>query len=113
MMVLKVATAFASADHWVDQGCDTPAPFVCQDLTPLPTYAVVDSRLTWSNALGYCVARGGSLAKIANQAEHELLMGMLNGTGDAWVGGHDHAQEGTWVWTLDGTSFPPSAGVRC
>ena len=71
MMVLKAGTAFASADHWADQGCGTRAPFVCQDLKPLPFYEVVGTRSTWSEALAYCEARSGSLAKIANPAEQE------------------------------------------
>ena len=74
MMVLTASTAFASADHWADQSCTSPLPFVCQDLKPAPSYEVVSTRLAWDDALAYCVARGGSLAKIELQSEHELLL---------------------------------------
>eukprot|EP00966_Prymnesium_polylepis_P006358 145574-Prymnesium_polylepis.1 len=53
-------------------------------------YTVVDSPSSWSAALAYCEARGGSLAKIESEVQNALLLRLLNGTGDAWVGGNDH-----------------------
>jgi hypothetical protein len=86
-------------------------------------YAFMQETLTWEQAADCAVSRGGHLAHINSQAEHDSLYTWLstdpaidpNGRIDVfdassiWLGGTDKANEGDWIWdgnnTDVGTSF--------
>ncbi|XP_078119074.1 galactose-specific lectin nattectin-like [Sander vitreus] len=63
---------------------------------------------TWSDAETFCQTAGGNLASIQSAEEHAFLRDYINQvTGidkNAWIGGTDAVQEGTWLWT-DGSKF--------
>ena len=69
-------------------------------------YLVVSAKASWFDAALYCMDRGGVLATIATAAQNALIIELLtNASVDhAYLGGNDHAKEGTWVWA-DGQSM--------
>ncbi|MDX2362577.1 MAG: T9SS type A sorting domain-containing protein [Crocinitomicaceae bacterium] len=86
-------------------------------------YELIQETLSWENAATCAVSRGGYLAEIGSQEEHDSLFLWLstdpsinpNGTIDVfgassiWLGGTDKNTEGDWTWDGDddaaGTSF--------
>ncbi|AKT37573.1 CotH kinase family protein [Chondromyces crocatus] len=56
---------------------------------------------TWAAAEADCVAQGGHLISLHDQATRNLVVSRVNtiGGGTWWIGLHDQAQEGTFVWT--------------
>lgn len=115
------------AGQWNDLGCQTARPFVCERrteawgctgtslTTPFGTYCVhVSLPRTWSAAQDACQANGGSLLELETQAEADALLratGARLGGDRLWIGLHDRAAEGRFVW-LDGypltdSSFAP------
>eukprot|EP00966_Prymnesium_polylepis_P029435 683916-Prymnesium_polylepis.1 len=63
-------------------------------------------RLSWVDALSFCIGNGGTFARILSPADHEAVV-LLTGGSDAWIGGTDKDTEGTWMWVAGG-SFPPA-----
>ncbi|XP_028447978.1 galactose-specific lectin nattectin-like [Perca flavescens] len=63
---------------------------------------------TWIDAETFCQTIGGNLASIHSAEENTFLRDFINQvTGtykNAWIGGSDTVQEGTWMWT-DGSKF--------
>ena len=66
---------------------------------PPPTYVLVDSEMTWTDAEAYCVnTYGGHLARIASSAQNTLARD-ARGSHTVWIGFNDRAQEGAWTWS--------------
>ncbi|XP_052770805.1 galactose-specific lectin nattectin-like [Mya arenaria] len=59
--------------------------------------------MTWADAELHCEEQGGTLAAITNQEESSSIFAWLANegvvTGFVWIGGNDHAVEGTWEWS--------------
>jgi hypothetical protein len=60
---------------------------------------------TWSEARESCQQRGEGwdLAALHGAAENDFVVALAGY--EAWLGGTDLAEEGTWVWVRDGVSF--------
>lgn len=85
-------------------------------------YELVEETLTWEQAAACAVSRGGHLAHINTQEEHDSLYNWLstdpnvdpNGTIDVfgassiWLGGTDKANEGDWIWDGNNTDVGAS-----
>ncbi|XP_037614357.1 ladderlectin-like isoform X4 [Sebastes umbrosus] len=63
---------------------------------------------TWSNAERYCQDYGGNLASVHNLNDQQFIQSVILSITEkypeAWLGGYDAQQEGTWFWS-DGTPF--------
>ncbi|XP_049920222.1 galactose-specific lectin nattectin-like [Epinephelus moara] len=63
---------------------------------------------TWADAEIDCVAHHGNLASIHGQNEYDFVEHLIHKDSDkderTWIGGHDMAKEGVWMWS-DGTAF--------
>jgi hypothetical protein len=72
---------------------------------------VVPGPIAWQQARDEAVARGGHLATITSQEEHEFVYGLAsdpaywNGTSGPWLGGYQPAGSpepgGGWTWVTD------------
>ncbi|KAK2851136.1 hypothetical protein Q5P01_007412 [Channa striata] len=62
----------------------------------------------WADAEVACVAVSGNLAPVHSQEQYTFIKDIIKrSTGSdvyTWVGGHDAAKEGVWLWT-DGSKF--------
>ncbi|XP_053199781.1 ladderlectin-like [Scomber japonicus] len=63
----------------------------------------------WADAEKYCHHLGGNLASIHSVWEYRAIQRLIMRTTRSWythvwIGGHDAAQERTWLWS-DGTRF--------
>lgn len=83
------------------------------------TYELIKETLTWEEAAACAVARGGLLASIESQAEHDSIFQWLStdpgtnpsgtidvfGASSIWLAGTDKYTEGNWIWdgNADGT----------
>ncbi|WAR21213.1 LECG-like protein [Mya arenaria] len=69
----------------------------------LSCYHLATGRMTWADAELHCEEQGGTLAAITNQEESSSIFAWLANegvvTGFVWIGGNDHAVEGTWEWS--------------
>ncbi len=79
-------------------------------------YRLVMSAMTWMQAKAGCEADGGYLLKFDTQQEDDLAAQLITDQTEIWIGLHDPAQTGTYLWT-DGTppaftrwATPPTAG---
>ena len=56
--------------------------------------------MSWYGAEGFCQAAGGHLASVGSSATKDYLTkGMAErGHDEAWFGGSDREEEGTWKW---------------
>jgi hypothetical protein len=61
--------------------------------------------ITWGNSLNAAAADGAYLATVTSANENAFVHSLDN-SGQAWLGGSDAAQEGTWVWVTG-----PEAGT--
>lgn len=86
-------------------------------------YELIQETLSWEDAAACAVSRGGYLAEINSQQEHDSVYQWLStdqnitpsgtidvfGAASIWLGGTDKNTEGDWVWNGDndasGTSF--------
>jgi hypothetical protein len=69
-------------------------------------YRFVSSlQITWNEAANAAAADGAYLATITSASENAFVHN-LDTSGNAWLGGSDAAQEGTWVWVMG-----PEAGT--
>ena len=58
--------------------------------------------LTWHQAEEFCVSKGGHLASVNSQFEHNQLKELLKDEKKVqfvWLGGSDEEEEGAWVWS--------------
>ncbi len=58
---------------------------------------------SWTDAQAACVARGGGLVQIEDEAELAFLVNA--GVSGTWLGLTDQSSEGTWLWA-DGSAVP-------
>ena len=68
---------------------------------------VAASQITWNAANTAAIAAGGYLATITDANENTFVHNLV-GSHDAWLGGSDATQEGTWAWVTgpeSGTVF--------
>ena len=68
------------------------------------TYAVTTSAMNWEDAKIEAASLGGYLATINTKAENDWLTAKFISYGNFWIGSHDKATEGTWVWDNGTTS---------
>ena len=68
------------------------------------TYAITTSAMNWENAKIEAASLGGYLATINTKAENDWLTAKFISYGNFWIGSHDKATEGTWVWDNGTTS---------
>ena len=68
------------------------------------TYAITTSAMNWENAKIQAASLGGYLATINTKAENDWLTAKFISYGNVWIGSHDKATEGTWVWDNGTTS---------
>ncbi|XP_049436261.1 galactose-specific lectin nattectin-like [Epinephelus fuscoguttatus] len=63
---------------------------------------------TWADAEFDCIAHQGNLASIHGQKEYDFVKHLIHEDSGkderTWVGGHDMAKEGVWMWS-DGSPF--------
>jgi lectin-like protein len=94
-----------------DAGSNTPAdagPACESDAVRGPDgdcYFADPTVSTWNDARTSCQQRGEGwdLAALHGTAENDFVVAL---TGyEAWLGGTDLAEEGTWLWVRDGESF--------
>ncbi|KAK2863322.1 hypothetical protein Q5P01_002855 [Channa striata] len=75
----------------------------------------VNSPRTWVQAEKHCQALGANLASVRNLQEilwlQKLIFVATHSYKEAWIGGSDAEQEGTWLWS-DGTRFTYSYWCR-
>jgi hypothetical protein len=71
-------------------------------------FAEVLGNFTWEQADADARERGGHLAVITSQAEHNEMLAAIGNpgpvAGSRWLGASDAAREGTWTW-VTGESF--------
>jgi Ca2+-binding RTX toxin-like protein len=75
-------------------------------------YQLVTTNETWADARAAANAitingASGYLANVTSASENNFIANLINGTGDAWLGGSDVGTEGEWIW-VDG----PEAGTQ-
>ena len=61
---------------------------------------------TWHQAEEFCVSKGGHLASVNSQFEHNQLRELLKDEKKVqfvWLGGSDEEEEGVWVWSNGAT----------
>ncbi|MCB9787637.1 MAG: hypothetical protein H6744_13225 [Deltaproteobacteria bacterium] len=94
------------ADACTIDSCAEAPPCPLGELLGDSCYLVTPTVLLWSAANIACESQGGHLASIADATENaNVHTALVAGcSGDAWLGGNDIAEEGTYVWT-DGTPF--------
>ena len=71
------------------------------------TYALTNSKMSWSDAKTAATALGGYLATINTKAENTFLTNefyIAYNNANMWHGANDIASEGTWVWDNGTTS---------
>ena len=68
------------------------------------TYAITTSAMNWENAKIQAASLGGYLATINTKAENDWLTAKFISYGNVWIGSHDKATEGNWVWDNGTTS---------
>jgi hypothetical protein len=66
-------------------------------------YQIVEGSFTWDQAKADAEAKGGHLATITSQSEHDILLLAVGGgaslkTSQYWLGGTDSRIEGIWEW---------------
>jgi spore coat protein CotH len=116
----KVATTHPNAPelcNLVDDDCngvldDAPECPQCQDFTldNGDPFELCFQQKNYADAQADCVAKGGHLASIRNQSEHQQLVSASLGLWwtSWWIGLDDIAEEGTFVWQ-DGTPLDYTA----
>ncbi|MDF1842901.1 MAG: lectin-like protein, partial [Rubripirellula sp.] len=62
-----------------------------------------DIPITWHQADGLAEAVGGRLASLTSEAENNDVLSLLPEGHEAWIGGTDQIQDGTWTWELPGS----------
>ena len=67
-----------------------------------PKLQYFDLNRTWYQAEEFCVSKGGHLASVNSQFEHDQLRELLKDEKKVefvWLGGSDEEEEGVWVWS--------------
>jgi len=70
----------------------------------LVCFFVSKDSTSWVSAKPRCEQLGGNLAKISNSEENAFVKQLL-GINEAWIGGNDLEEEGTFTWIQDNTRF--------
>ncbi|XP_008413169.1 galactose-specific lectin nattectin-like [Poecilia reticulata] len=64
--------------------------------------------MTWAAAESVCLSLDGHLASIRSTNEYnfirQLVLSSSKTNAQSWIGGHDSAEEGNWLWS-DGSKF--------
>ncbi|XP_065145822.1 galactose-specific lectin nattectin-like [Paramisgurnus dabryanus] len=74
--------------------------------TPLGVqcYKYFSYPVNWATAEKNCQSVDANLASVRNIVENNFLLSVLAADTSVWIGGHDAAVEGQWLWT-DGSQF--------
>jgi len=109
-----------SSGTWNDNACFKNRTFICEQnlagagcssgYTQFESscYKLHQAKKSWDHALKQCKSEGGDLVKITSTDETAFIWETLLGEDPdarAWAGGNDHDQEGTWVWSVDGSTL--------
>ncbi|KAI4795611.1 hypothetical protein KUCAC02_029784 [Chaenocephalus aceratus] len=66
-------------------------------------YRYINTERTWADAELYCVSQGGNLVSIHNTVEEDFVKFLIKSSdpleGHTWIGLHDIAKEGSWMWS--------------
>ncbi|XP_017161082.1 galactose-specific lectin nattectin-like [Poecilia reticulata] len=65
-------------------------------------------KMSWAAAERACLSLDGNLASIRSTNEYnfirQLVLSSSKTNASSWIGGHDSAEEGNWLWS-DGSKF--------
>ncbi|XP_031159861.1 type-2 ice-structuring protein-like [Sander lucioperca] len=71
-------------------------------------FLYVPTAMTWAKAERNCQSQGGNLASVHNIQEYHEIQRLIVKSSyeykEAWIGGSDAQEEGTWMWS-DGSRF--------
>nr|XP_055046002.1 uncharacterized protein LOC129431904 [Misgurnus anguillicaudatus] len=95
----KEDCAAINASGWVDMACSELFPFFCYDVSGAGSFVFIPELHSRYAARIYCSQYHTSLATIRNQTENDLLLNMMAGYENAWIG----LFKTGWWWS-DGTS---------
>ncbi|KAF3850576.1 hypothetical protein F7725_012348 [Dissostichus mawsoni] len=66
-------------------------------------YKYFNTETTWADAELYCVSQGGNLVSIHSREEEDFVKFLIKSSDPAegltWIGLHDIAKEGRWMWS--------------
>ncbi|XP_033980584.1 galactose-specific lectin nattectin-like [Trematomus bernacchii] len=66
-------------------------------------YKYFNTETTWADAELYCVSQGGNLVSIHSREEEDFVKFLIKSSdpaeGYTWIGLHDIAKEGRWMWS--------------
>ncbi|XP_034075305.1 ladderlectin-like [Gymnodraco acuticeps] len=66
-------------------------------------YKYFNTESTWADAELYCVSQGGNLVSIHSTEEEDFVKFLIKmsdpAEGYTWIGLHDIAKEGRWMWS--------------
>uniref|UniRef100_A0A146LFD7 Macrophage mannose receptor 1 n=1 Tax=Lygus hesperus TaxID=30085 RepID=A0A146LFD7_LYGHE len=76
-------------------------------------YEIVMDKMNWYDAVSYCKARRMDLATVRSEAEHQLMIKLMDqsgiprvhGTGGVYLGGSRLESDHGFYWVTDGLSF--------
>ncbi|XP_067300952.1 galactose-specific lectin nattectin-like [Pseudorasbora parva] len=98
LTLLLLFAAFSQGDA-ADDGCP-PGWSACG----LKCVKFFSQPLDWFSAEKHCQTFGGNLASVHNKYQNDLLLSLVPGTTQTWIGGHDNVKEGHFMWS-DGSLF--------
>ncbi|XP_043980492.1 ladderlectin-like [Gambusia affinis] len=71
-------------------------------------FMFVPNPMSWATAEKHCIFLNSHLASYHSTEEYTFIRDLIHKTSGAhtpsWVGAHDSAEEGTWMWS-DGSKF--------
>jgi len=112
--VAEAATAAANARHWMQRqnagrtlgsGCsgDKCVEACGEDWEKNGDHCYFwgTDKKNWTEAEDFCQREGGHLASVTSNATRDFVLEGMNRTGlnEAYIGGNDIEEEGTWKWT--------------
>ncbi len=91
--------------------CSDPCPTTVADGV---TFALCELAMPWRDAAAFCMAKGGTLARIDSEAQSQALYReakRLDGKSRWWIGLSDRTAEGRFEW-IDGAPLTFAAWAR-
>uniref|UniRef100_A0A3P9NBV9 C-type lectin domain-containing protein n=1 Tax=Poecilia reticulata TaxID=8081 RepID=A0A3P9NBV9_POERE len=65
----------------------------------------VATKMSWGDAEKFCLTSGANLASFHTyNFIRQLVLSSSKTNASSWIGGHDSAEEGNWLWS-DGSKF--------
>ena len=91
--------------------CTTPCPTLVAGGV---TFALCQLPMPWTDAAAFCMAKGGTLARIDSREQSQALYRearRLDGKSRWWIGLHDRAAEGRFEW-IDGAPLSTTGWAK-